>query len=613
MIAGLPRAALAALVAATMPGGYAQAPPAPQPAWTPPPPLGTVAGPEADVAGNLRGRIVGVEGGDLVVYEPGGSRLLLYPRMSPCRVAAAAGPDRAGRISYVEECRTLGRYAFRTIGIDGGGDRAVLERNGEVPWILAMLALAPIGGTLAWLQPAGQDQALLSLLDTASGAMRDLGTVSAADMAWFPDGRHLLLTDGGNAGRGSPDRAAPARVRVLDVTTGDVRPIDVGRPANLVFPDGRRILLGAARRRPPPGAGAAGAPIRYAVMDLESGEIREASCPGAWGGPIGAVDADRIVYWGLPTRDLAPGRGDAVASALVDKTQTGTLKVCELETGRFKTVLFGVDPMSAYSFGNVDGPAPVQPALASKIQDGRAIGSITADGVEVELRYAYSVPPPPSVSDTPASAFVILLSDVPLSPDARASRAELLQTILRGQARVATLELNEGGSVRTFRIDLLRESRVVSVEHPVGVTVSADRIDALRAAARVRVNRAAAGPLPAFRADVSFAVAVAPPTSDAEMAERLGSAPVKAAEAYVAAIRAGDLASYLDLLADPALGSARLMEHWRAEWPANARPIDAVTLSSGSVLVEFEGGAGRVFYAFTLKLVQVGGAWKVIE
>jgi len=97
------------------------------------------------------------------------------------------------------------------------------------------------------------------------------------------------------------------------------------------------------------------------------------------------------------------------------------------------------------------------------------------------------------------------------------------------------------------------------------------------------------------------------------MAKRLGSAPVKAAEAYVAAIRAGDLASYLDLLADPALGSARLMEHWRAEWPANARPIDAITLSSGSVRVEFEGGAGRVFYAFTLKLAQVGGAWKVIE
>jgi hypothetical protein len=168
-------------------------------------------------------------------------------------------------------------------------------------------------------------------------------------LAWFPDGRHLafveLLSQGdarevklrgvGFAGAFDIEGQVPV-ITLLDVTTGERTRLHIGAQP-IVSPEGGVLLLQDAASS-------------WWRLKLTGGDVTRVTWPGNWRGPIALVTDDLLLYWALPTEG-APVQYTKFGSPLVKKHAMGDLKLAVLGTGRFQTVLQGVDPRHEVSFG----------------------------------------------------------------------------------------------------------------------------------------------------------------------------------------------------------------------------------------------------------------------
>jgi hypothetical protein len=122
-----------------------------------------------------------------------------------------------------------------------------------------------------------------------------------------------------------------------------------------------------------------------------------------------------------------------------------------------------------------------------------------------------------------------------------------------------------------------------------------------------------------FQYDLHFSAPIPRPLTAAERAAALASPPARAAAAYIAAVRRGDLAGVqAGMTADAAsalrgpAGAAELAD-LRDDLPADAAVVGLEPLTDGSILAKVEGHRDGVVVGSTLRMVETPAGWKVTK
>ncbi len=335
-------------------------------------PVKYVEGPEAtDLAGRVHGHLVIKQGRDTTDNHPRILALSL-PRRQPSTlrsypgsdlggwIETVSGPDRNGRIAFVEERRFQSRdFAVKTIRLDGGDERE--EFGTRKGGLTDSFALSPSGKRIAYvgvLTDAQMPGALLTtgpleIWDTQKKTVHRTGITALTEpLSWFPDSRRLayvelvpktaisqeiaagLQADPKFLG-GVEDWGSLPVVYLLDADSGKKTFLHLGW-SPLVSLDGRSVILrwGSYRR-----------------LELASGEWTRVRWPGQWLPPIALLPGDLLIFPGLPTAGTK-ARHIKYGSFRVG-SQLASIKVVELATGRFQTLVDYADPREKFSFGIV--------------------------------------------------------------------------------------------------------------------------------------------------------------------------------------------------------------------------------------------------------------------
>lgn len=333
----------------------------------------TVDGPETP---GLASRL----GGWLVMDQPvGGMVALAVPGLERRTVRAVgpsagvvhslAGPDNEGRIAYFENRPGEGRHVLKSIGVDGSRDQVVFSRPGEAFFEFAVgscLALSRRGGRVAFVGKLSRFQTNRPTFPLRVGALEvwDVEKKSgrpfdllALDrrVSWFPDARRLAYVElvpiaktvfpaDAGADRFADSfrswEAVPV-VRVLDADNGRRSTLHVGWDP-VVSSDGKSVLLRDADNH-------------WRRVDADTGRSQPVRWPGDAGGALALTADGLVVYWGLPTTGTAPEFTRSYTTALGPRAMK-TIKVADLSSQRFQTLLPSLDPRRDLSFGFVSLP-----------------------------------------------------------------------------------------------------------------------------------------------------------------------------------------------------------------------------------------------------------------
>ena len=251
-----------------------------------------------------------------------------------------AGPDADGWIVFIEDNMRTKSHCMKRIRMDGTSNESIFCRDGDALWDNPMSTpvLAPRGGNVAFLtQPVKRfaPPIVSGPIDVWNIQTKTEHSTNATalnrGLSWFPDGKRLAYVQPGE----------PETIYVLDVESGERKPLLKGRFA-MVSTDGESVLVNRAEGN--------------FVVDLKTEDSRKVDWPGKWGGPIAFIRKNLILYWGLPTTGAAP-KVTENNSPLVGPKPMGTLKLGDLSSGRFQTVVPYIDPRREVSFG-IAGSCP---------------------------------------------------------------------------------------------------------------------------------------------------------------------------------------------------------------------------------------------------------------
>src|SRR5262249_405747 len=156
------------------------------------------------------------------------------------------------------------------IKMDGSNERVLYTDRGDALWDhpMSVPMLAPKGGKIAALTqpPIDFSPEIVSgpiiLWDLYTGLKKNTGIIARnAGLSWFPDGQRLAYVAPGDT----------ERIFILNVQSGETAPFHSGTNP-LVSTDGKSMLITAGDER--------------ALVNLESGAVKEVSWPGNYRGPI---------------------------------------------------------------------------------------------------------------------------------------------------------------------------------------------------------------------------------------------------------------------------------------------------------------------------------------
>ena len=286
-------------------------------------------------------------------------------------IHSVSGPDASGRVAFVENHMVAERHLLKTITLEGKDEQVVFEREGDALWshngdeIGDHLALSPEGGLAAFVENLERIQmrkpsallgrGQLAIWDVAAGAPVQV-EVRALDfpLAWLPGGRKLAYADlvpreaglellqshaetDGTFGQEFAQWEAIPALFVYDLDTRTARAVHVGTRA-AATPDGRALAV-------------VGFEPAWRLCALEGQGCRGLLAPGNMGA-IAFVEPNLLLYR-APHTEGAELRWTEHNSPLVGPKPMRSLKVADIDTGQFRSVVPYVDPRTSISFGRV--------------------------------------------------------------------------------------------------------------------------------------------------------------------------------------------------------------------------------------------------------------------
>jgi hypothetical protein len=300
--------------------------------------------------------------GIIAISLPNLTQTVVRPNRSPDDsrvpyIQTLAGPDRAGRIAFVEGQFFPKRYRLMVINRDGTGQRVLFDCPGDPIWdhvISKQIALSresdiALISNMNGVQLRGAlvEQGALQICRISDGSVRTL--ISAAldwGLYWFPDSRRLAYVAllpvsqipnfqhaaDGRFVASNPDRA-PA-VCILDLNTGRSRPVCAGF-LPVVADDGLSLLFCDYQYQPH-------------RLRLNTGSVEPVSVP--YGGTFVALRADgTVIYQGCQTE--GPPTFTKYYSPLAGRRELTSIKVGILNTSQYQTLLPSFDFRNPITFG----------------------------------------------------------------------------------------------------------------------------------------------------------------------------------------------------------------------------------------------------------------------
>lgn len=281
-------------------------------------------------------------------------------------LAATAGPvwqvsppDPQGAVGIVTPAASEGRYAVRLLA--EGRQRDLLEDSGDALWD------DPVGPPVLsddgrWLlavsqtAPGARYQPLfvghLRCWDTRDGQERQLRREPVLALGerpvWTSDGREVVYAAPGPLGRVAQPALSPSiqpdpQIRRLDLATGREEVMASGHHP-VLSSDGRSMLLRL------PGTGG------WAWWDIASASRRPMPPLAGLRVPLALVASRHLIYTGDPSPGAATG-WSSHNSPLVGPKALLALKVADLLTGAFETLLASVDPRDVIAARSGKPPA----------------------------------------------------------------------------------------------------------------------------------------------------------------------------------------------------------------------------------------------------------------
>jgi len=261
-----------------------------------------------------------------------------------------SGPDRDGNVVYIGNASD-GYHVVLTSLNQEFSPSLVLSRPGTSASVFfdvgGVVALANSGGNFAFTsdvkrKSADWDVGFRERLEIwnvfSKNEVRELLFMDEgiAGFSWFPDGSRLVYGKSVNDEYG---------IYVYDVETGDENFLVSGINP-VISPEGNYMIYQVRAPK---------LEDSYRIMTLGTGEIIEAQLPGArapYSGVahIGMPGDNLVVYFGLPTEGAEPGF-TVRNSPLVGPKAFISIKIADVITGEFQTVLDNVDPRESFSYG----------------------------------------------------------------------------------------------------------------------------------------------------------------------------------------------------------------------------------------------------------------------
>jgi hypothetical protein len=249
-------------------------------------------------------------------------------------------------------------------------------------------------------------------------------------------------------------------------------------------------------------------------------------------------------------------------------------------------------------------------------REGTVTGSLTLNGLSTPLTHVYASVEP-GIFDKTAEDVHILLSDAPLSDEARADTFNMIHLARDGKARIVEVVIDASGQPISGSIYAKNFDGMVSVTGMHKLTRARWERSIVEGTLGMASPHEFMGVT--FQYEARFRAPIPRPPTSEELAAALKSPAAHAVAAYVAAVRRGSLADLLATLTEAAAvdyrgadGGARLRE-LAADMPADTRPITLTLQTDGSVLVELEGrrASDGMAIGYTVRVIQENGIWKI--
>lgn len=247
---------------------------------------------------------------------------------------------------------------------------------------------------------------------------------------------------------------------------------------------------------------------------------------------------------------------------------------------------------------------------------GTAAGSITLNGVAIPLSFSYANTQP-GFLDTQSEDIRIILSEVALDAAARTDSITLGRLARQRGVHIVEVILDQEYRPLTGAIYATEFGGMVSVSGIHRFELSSS--EHARVEGRLHTDGPREFMKVRYEYDVSFAAPIPRPPTPAEAAAALASPAGDAVRAYIAAVRANDLAAFRrtlggDLLRqyDGAAGAAKFAA-LRRELPVAAEVVRVEGRSGGEVLAVIAGQTSGVALEFELTLARFAGVWLIIH